>query len=492
MNNARLNKTSYTIGDEIQIVVDFDSNQNLLDDVENVSVDISSIERERNNFAFAFGCPLEISEGAITICKDLPNTFSEGLYLVSGIKLIKKGDQEGNVIPIVIKDISKLFFWFSKEGNTNLSELGLTEKINKFNLERGRYTNMPILTDASKDQSPVSSFRVMIFGVGCLIHSVQIMEGYILYPLESGYKYNHMLDAVNSYTTKTYGIKLDNNESIAKSFSSSTPLFVIDFKNVQAINHSDAGEHCSQQSENVYTILAYDRGQRPNSFATVIVDTKTGQIWQAFHFPGYRGNLVSDFNPASTAQTLENFLPKLNSSSWIDLIMRIYADAKSETNPYYACLKFWSILEIISKKKISNNTITLLRPNGDTIYNNEGKAVKTKYALGKAYKYALDSMIPPSIICGGQNMIFETYKDAKTDPNYNCSTKIIPLWELLSALYEIRNATAHSGSFNASTAKNGKKREKLAAELWTLEHQTFLQEIKNMMKTLISKELNIA
>jgi hypothetical protein len=84
------------------------------------------------------------------------------------------------------------------------------------------------------------------------------------------------------------------------------------------------------------------------------------------------------------------------------------------------------------------------------------------------------------------------YKDAKVDPNYDKNTKIVTLWELLSALYEIRNATAHSGRFDVVATKCGNKREKLAAELWELEYQTFSREVRSIMRIVVTKELNSA
>jgi hypothetical protein len=192
-----------------------------------------------------------------------------------------------------------------------------------------------------------------------------------------------------------------------------------------------------------------------------------------------------------TADTLDRLLPKLNSSPWLDLIMRVYADAESETNPNYACLKFWSILEMVSKREIRDNTIELQYPNGNKILDHSGKIVLSNSALGRAYKYAIELLIPPSHVSLGADtgkIIFETYADATADPNYDEQTKVITLWERLSALYEIRNSTAHSGKFDAAAARMGGSREKLAADLWEIEYQTFLREIGSVMRLVVSHE----
>lgn len=492
MIDAWINKPSYQIGEELQIYLDVSSDEGLLRAGSNINVDIFRVTKERNNFAFGFGHICCDKENPITIKTNIHESFQEGLYLICGLRLII--DDNPNNLPhsITPKDISKLFFWVSTDLKQNLSISELTDKINQIEAERSIYNNTVIITESAIKVPRSGHYKVLIFCVGCLIHAPQNMEGYVIQPLGTGFNYTHMLDAVNSYSTVKYGLRLTEIESIRTSFSSATPLFVVDFADVKAIDYTDAANYCSREAEKIFTVLAYDREQRPNSFATVIIDQNSGESWHGFNFPGYRGNFASNFNPSFTANTLDRLLPILNSSPWFDLIMRIYADAKSEINPHYAFLKFWSILEMISKKEIPDNTIELKYPNGNQILNPKGNVERTTKALGKAYKYAFDLHIPPSFnSLGGDvgEVIFETYQDATADPNYNKKAKLITLWDTLSAFYEIRNSTAHSGKFDPATARNGTPREKLAADLWEIEHQTFLREIQNMMKYIVSQQL---
>jgi len=488
MVDARLNKTTYKSGDVIQIQLDFGQNVSLLDGVSNYNIDIFKVDVERNNLAFSFsGTPIPIG-GFVFIRKELPDTFREGLYMVSGIRLIRDENLE-KVAPISVEDRTKLFFWFSEQG-VSLSELELTEKINELNHQRGSYSNATTVTSAASIRTKQKKYRVLVYGVGCLLHSTQPMQGYTLHPLKRGFDYNHMLDAVNSYSDPELGIRHIAVEKIQEAFGSSTPLFVIDFHNVIAVDHSDAGQHCSKLSEDIFTVLAYEKGQRPNSFASVIVDQETNQSWHAFHFPGYRGNLVSDFNPSSTSHVLARLLPKIKTSPWVDLIMRIYADAVSEANLFYACFKCWSILELIAKNKVVDDSIHLLHPNASPVRDNNGNHVTTKNARGKVYFHLISSNIPPLISCNGsKKVIYETYQDATNDPNFDASTQVVTLWDFVSALYEIRNATAHSGEFNLSKARHGTLREQLAAQLWELESPQFFLHVKGLTQTIVSREL---
>lgn len=491
MAEIQLKKTTYGSEDEIDIQINFSNSPQALENVTNINIDIFRVDIERNNFVFGFGAKPPEGSLVANIKQKLPNNFQEGLYVVSGIKLIygEDGHDKRNV---EIEDSRKRFFWFSN--NETLAEKDIYRKITEFEVSRQQYVNSEIKTTAALGSDQCKQYKVIIFGVGCLLHSLQLMKGYVLYPLGLGYSYDHMLSAVNDFTQKKYGFHLDRVESIESSFASSTPLFAVEFNNIRALNHSDAGSHCGYFSENIFTILAYDRGQRPRTFATIIVDVKTSEIWQSFHFPGYRGNLISDFNPSSTANTLQRLLHRIERSPWVDLILRIYADAKTETNRDYACFKYWQILEMIAKKHVSDNTIEVSRPDGTPIEDAIGKAVTTKYALGKVYKYLFDREGGLSVrhSNGSEKIIFESSEDARANPNFDANTTVISLWDTLSALYQIRNATAHSGKFNVDIASSGGLRERKAVELLSLSHGAFIDYVSGILMSVVSTEINNA
>lgn len=491
MPGILLDKTTYLVGDEINIQIDFINSPDLLKNATNINIDIFRVDIERNNFAFGFGVPPLSNDNVVKVSKKLPEDFKTGLYVVSGIKLIY-GEDGQEIKNISVDDPLKRFFWVSN--NETLDKSGLYEKVSELESSRNQYVNAEIVTTATIGRAQCEQFKVVIFGVGCLLHAPQLMEGYVLHPLGQGYSYDHMLGAVNSFMRRIYGVSLDKVDSIQSSFASSTPLFAVEFNNIKSVDHNDAGAHCTNLAENIFTILAYDRGQRPRSFSTVIINSKTGQVWQGFHFPGYKGNLISDFNPASTANTLQRLLPKVESSPWVDLILRIYADAKTEHNMDYACLKFWQILEMVAKKHVRNNSIEITRPDGTPITDGDGNTLTTKFALGKVYKYLFDKEGGSAVCHIGENIkvIFESSDDARNNPNFDQNTKVVPLWETLTALYEIRNATAHSGKFDINNASCGSGRERNAAELLQLSHGTFIGHIQSILMMTVSSEINNA
>ncbi|WP_340121439.1 hypothetical protein [Methylobacter svalbardensis] len=491
MPGILLNKATYFVGDEIDIQIDFSDAPGLLENVSNIQIDIFRVDIERNNFVFGFGATAPTENIIAIISQKLPATFQTGLYVVSGIRLIY-GEDGQEIRNIRVDDPRNRFFWLSDD--EILDEADLHKKVSELENERNRYVNAEIRTNAATGRAHCEQFKVVIFGVGCLLHAPQLMEGYVLHPLGQGYSYDHMLEAVNTFMHGAYGIALEKVDSIASSFSSSTPLFAVEFNNIQAVDHLDAGAHCAHFAENIFTILAYDRGQRPRSFASVMINLQSEKIWQGFHFPGYKGNLVSDFNPASTANTLQRLLPKIESSPWVDLILRIYADAKTENNRDYACLKFWQILEMVAKKRVLDNSIEIAKPDGAPIMDANGKIISTRYALGKVYKYLFDREGGSTVFHIGENdkVIFEASEDARNNPNFDQNTKVVSLWETLSALYEIRNATAHSGKFDIDNTSGGTERERKAAELLELSHGTFIHHVESILMMTVSSEVNNA
>lgn len=491
MASVIIEKTTFTPGGIIKFTLDFSNSPKELLDANNINIDFFKVDVERNNFAFGFGETPNFENLKLNIEKQLPENFREGLYLISGLRFIF-GENGDKVLPIDITNPINLFFWVSQ--TESISKEELADKISELELKRHNYLHKEIQTLGVQEGKQGQQFKVLIFGVGCLLHSRQLMDGYIIYPLGHGYSYDHMLDSVNNFTEKLYNFHLSKSESIEMAFSSSTPLFAIDFQNILAFSHDDAVNHCSKFAENIFTILAYDRGQRPHSFATLVVDIKTNEIRQAFHFPGYRGNYISDFNPSSTANTVQRLLPKIESSPWVDLIMRIYADAKTENNLNYALLKYWQILEMIAKKYVTDNNATISKPGGSPIVDSNGQPITTKFALGKVYKYTFDSKIPSSFSQSEEDgkLCFETFKKISDNPNFDSDTKVVSLWETLSSLYEIRNATAHSGEFNIDVAMVGSDKARKAAELLSLKYGEFVSHVQSMLMLIVAKEINRA
>jgi hypothetical protein len=486
-----LSNISYLPNEELIIDLDFRDSKDLLNGLSNININIFRIDVKRNSFVFGFGHAPENKDGIISIRRSLPDSFVEGAYLIHGIKLIYSDETRKEIILASGRDIPNLFFWVAKTKNDLLTKNELDDTLKNLSTERAAFENRIIITDAAGKAGDIKNYVVFIFSVGCLVHHSQIMEGYTISPLRKGYDYDHMHESVNDYLEKVHGIKIPYEKSIADSFAQSTPLFVITFQNVRAIDNADAAIYCSMMAEYLFTILSYEKGQRPKQYATIVLSPSENMLWQSFHFPGYGGNLVSDFSPSSTAEYIEKLFPLMQKSPWLELLMRSLADAVSEDNPSVAFLKFWSILELVAKRRIANNKEAVVFPDGSQIFYEPGKPVTTAKSLGKVYSLLFKINLPPFVVnLGNHKLIFETYQDASENPNLDEETVVIPLWDVVRAAYEIRNSTAHSGVFDPRRAEIGSAREQLAACMYQLPHFHFLDHIKQLTRFTVSNELN--
>ncbi len=492
-----LQNSSYLPTDEIELTIDANDKPELLEGLCNINVYIYHLETNRNRLAYGFGSIPERQGNLIFIKRCLPADLVPGIYYVRGLKLIYDAlGQQGKELSLISgKEISKLIFQIANDSRLFIDKDQLEQQFQRLQAEREQYIHTPHITSYASLKNNALEYIVVIFAVGCLVHNRQDMQGYSIYPLKSGYSYLHMLNAVNSFLKPVYGLTLDYTESIDSSFSSATPLFVIEFKRVLAIDHDDAALHCSRLAENIFTLLAYEKGQRPRQFASVIINPVAEQVWQSFHFPGYRGNLISGFNPASTADLVENVSPLLAMSPWLDLLLRSYGEALSEENFNFALSKYWTLIEIIAKKRITDNNANIFLANGKPILRSDGKPEIARYALGKVYTLLFNAKMPPlhgSSSDKGMNIIFETYESADNNPNKNDKTMIFTLWDIVSALYEIRNSTIHSGTFNPVQGESGSSRQRMASRLYGSQASLFYDFVRLMAKTVVGQELQKA
>ena len=488
------NKKSFAVGDELIIELDFNNSPELLDGLTNININIYKFDIERNNFVFGFGYPPQIEEGKILVNRTITESFNEGVHFINGVKLIYGEEGSKQLFLAPGRDVPEMIFWVSDSKKDIISNEELSLKIKELSVERNKFANQEMITErASINPDSCNLYRVFIFSVGCLVHNPQIMAGYTIYPLKSGYDYTHMHQSVDEFLKSGYGISIPYEKTIAENFGRSTPLFVVVFQKVRAVEYSDAAMHCLNFTENLFTVLAFEKGQRPNQYATVTFCPSENRFWQSFHFPGYTGNLVSDFNPSSTAGHIENLLPLIEKSPWIDLLMKTFSEAQSEKNIDFAYLKHWSILEMISKKRVQEKNIPINYPNGSAINYRDGIQVKTNSALGKVYHWLFQNNFQQASVNFGSEgieILFEGATDTSSDPNLRKDKEVICLWDVVRGLYEIRNSTAHSGEFSPISAKLGNDRQKVAAKLYELPYNHLLSHIQGIVKLLINKEIS--
>ncbi len=487
-----IDKVSYYNKDEIKITLNLSHPEIEKENLTNININIYELGEKRNEFKFGFGSEPIVEKNEVTITQKLSDTFKNGIYFIRHIKFIY-GNPENNdykEISLLPKDNFELkFFHISHELNKRLTQYEIETRIEQISNERSIYRNKVLVSPSLLNSTSAKSFKVLIFGIGCLIHNSQELNGYTIYPVRNGINYSNLNNPVNDFLSKHLNITLPFNEKIDGEFRKSTPLFVIDYSTVKAKDYKDALAFCGAHSERIFSILGYKKGQRPSVFAYVIKEHHTNNLFYNFHFPGYRGNLINGFSPSAIANDIDKLSPILNNSPWLKLIFDSYVFALNEINVDIKYFRLWAILELIAKKEIITNDIEIVDAENNYIQNS-GNNITTKYAVGKVYQYIYQCNFTQatcsSSISGSEySVMFEMSTKMKCSHD----TVKVTLWELINALYAIRNSTAHTGYFDIKTAEQGNWKDKLAAKYYKLGFNMFLSQLESLVKNVIDKQI---
>ncbi|CAM3745998.1 hypothetical protein [Pseudoalteromonas maricaloris] len=490
MTQIILNSQCFEAGEELRINIQLKDTTPSSQRSSNINIDIIYIGEHRDIPRLMFSHTVDPQEPTLIIPRVITDDFETGLYQVRNLRFVHENGEK----PVHIKSDGEdlLYFWVAPKQSYKLGKEQIIEKIKEVKVKQKQYAERSIYSKRCDEASHSSKFRVLIFGVGCLLHSLQQMKGYRIIPLGRGFSYGHMLEAVNLYAKQNLGTELPFESDIESRFSQSTPVFVIDFWDIWAPNTDDCISTAVGIAEDIFTVLAFGRGQRPSYFAYVVLNKETGSGVQSFNFPGYKGNLAPSFNPLEGAELIEKIFPLIQKDPWVDLIMRLYADALNEPNLSYRFFKYWSLLELIAKKRIQTpSNKPLLHPDGESILYNNDEPVNPNGTLGKVYRFCLQAKLQPRTpLRDGQYIHFESYSNSSKGLDMGENTIIFRLWDSLRGLYEIRNSTAHAGEFNPDEARKGNDRAKLAAQLWELKYGTFMFYVSDFMKEVIEYELS--
>lgn len=385
---AETSKIAYLSGEEFSISLTFVAPPKYLLDVVNVSIDLQKVERGRNQFTFGFGTNPTIVGNVLTVKQRLSSDIAQGLYYVGGVILCMKDDSN----PVQHRvAFAPVFFLIQTILDRPCSKLDLIKIISFAEDERRSYTNHAFETPRSKSAvSDRKEFSVVVFGVGCLLHSPQQLEGLVITPLGLGMSHDRLHKIVNVALSKLDFEPLKFDPEMEKQFESQTPTVMVSYPTVFAADYSDALDFCRDHSSLLFEYLGLDRGQKPKEFACFATEIGTCQRWHMYLMPWYKGNLISDFNPSSTANLIEKTLPKVQGNPFLRLIVRTYSDATAEENPGFALLRYWTVLELLGDKYVEHD-VEIKHPNGERILNLNGKPETTKTKSGRVYQYILSS-----------------------------------------------------------------------------------------------------
>jgi len=487
---ASINKPSFVPGETIRLTLRFETTVEDLETVSNISVNFYRVDVQRNQFSLGFGSAPTLEGNTLEVSKALPTNFRYGLYIIQHVTLCRGDEPEESEQEAIAFD--PVFFAVRTAVELPLSSQEVFGLSNEMGRRRTAYMRQPIKTTKAEENTlSVKQFRVMIFGVGCLLHATQQLEGYSITPLGTGLSHRRMHEIVNTALEGEGTEGLLFSEETEEQFERSTPVFRILYTTVEAIDHNDAIDHCRAHANLLFQILGLDRGQMPREFACVASEYESNRRWHLYQMPGYRGNLLSDFNPVSTANRIEQTLPKLQADSFARLLLKTYADATAELDYGFSLLRYWSVLELVADKSIAKDRTPLAHPDGAPILNRKGKPETTNSKHGRVYAHILANDAFKSHGTYTENGSQKSYMVGRdsSDPAYTPTTELITLWDLIRAVYAIRNLVAHEGQFDLDKAMTGDAYQQLAARLKKLSNPDPLRFIKQQAQQVIWREV---
>jgi hypothetical protein len=461
---AETDKPSYLPGEHFVLRIQFAASATDLATVTNVSVDLFRAEKQRNQLAFGFGNKPHITGTLLTVTQKLATELKPGLHFVCGVTLCWGEDGA-----VTHRTAFEPIFFLIRDANTEqVDRDAIAVALASLEQERSAYAEKEIVTtlaSSSKGVKP-TGFRVFIFGIGSLLHTTQQMEGFVISPLGRGLSYARMHSIVNQALTK-YQLQIPFDAQIDRQNEQATPTFFIEYWRVLALGHDDALNHCRAHADLVFDLLGLDRGQKPREFFCLAIDPATGQGGHLFSIPWYRGNLVSDFNPASTGNLIETVTPKLQNDPFLRLLVRSYAEATSDDDSNIAMLRAWTVLELLADREIQKGQ-PIFHLDGCPILNTKNNPKDTNAKEARVYELIRSSGVGfpiqmSSNVDGNEKRLL--LGGHEKHPGYTRGTRLVTLWDVVRAAYAIRNCIAHEGYFSPEAVDAADPDKALAVDL---------------------------
>jgi hypothetical protein len=487
---ASTSKLSYVPGEQVEISYEIEEGDLPFSEVSNISTDVFRASVARNDLMIGFGKSPVKRGTSLMVSVRLPENTDTGTCFISGATFMGPNAEvdQGAMRKVQFEPV---FFDIRPHFSSPTTWAEIEADIQKLEKQRKEFSNRPHTTaSANTSGAPVVKFIVMIFAVGCLIHGRQQLEGYTISPTGVGLSHKRLLDIMNSELAKEEFEPLMYQAELEEQFARGTPTVAIKYACVRAVSHDDALDYCRGHSRLIFELLGRNQGQIPREFGGVAIEIGSTNRWQFFEMPGYRGNLVSDFSPDALAKSIERTLPILENNSFARLLTRVFAEATGETDFGYRFLRFWTVLELVADRKISNDGSPLMHPDGRSILKSNGNSETTNSKHGRIYKYILLSGNFTTIHSYQENGANRTIIVAGdvSNPNFGPGSEVFSLWEVVRAACAVRNSVAHEGHFDATTASAGDQYQRLAARLMQPPFLLLQGFIEDIAKRTVDRE----
>jgi hypothetical protein len=174
-------------------------------------------------------------------------------------------------------------------------------------------------------------------------------------------------------------------------------------------------------------------------------------------------------------------------------VRNTYADGTAEEDSGFALLRYWSVMELLADKYVVPG-IELKHPDASPILNYKGKPETTRSKHGRVYQFVFSA---GNYIEVGSYQYDGARKQVmigadSSHPGYTPETELISLWDMVRAVYSVRNGIAHEGQFDLMQAAAGDIHQQLAARLIRTGYADPRRFIKHQAHLSVLRELNRA
>lgn len=286
-----------------------------------------------------------------------------------------------------------------------------------------------------------------------------------------------------------WGFAIAHDQRIAEDYAQQTSTCAVLFHHVNAADANDALSYVTNQAEDVITIIGLDRGFKPIPFAAFVFD---GANYHGhFYYGRYTGNLLSPFSPGQAGASVEMYLPIIRKSPRARLLLETFAQATSERDYAFRHLRYWALLELIAKDVVTSDTDNIFDAHSNVINDQQGRAVTTRGAAAKVYKYLFDAgsgATSSGYHDGGTPLTFHI--EAQHPVQTNSGDEVFPMWSVIGALYETRNQVAHTGMFIPNVNAPAGSRLALASRFYKHPSELLFRFLKDETWLATLRELN--
>jgi hypothetical protein len=289
-------------------------------------------------------------------------------------------------------------------------------------------------------------YTMTIFYVGANVGTVQHMRGMSMAPLSLGSGAEGVVGPALVHLRECFGTDFLPQQSILDQYRQDNPMFAVHFHNIRALDQADAISLARSEAHDIATMVAVERGARPEPVLAYLANA-SGYVLFPVNDHVRRRNFIGPLFSDAHARMVEEYQPKLRRSPKARLVVELYVQALAENDHGFKLFRYWSLLETIAIRHV---------PRGVPVYELTGAPIMkgsvqrtTDEKSARVYEYLRSVSLPAQSLATLWSDGRSVHVEGQAPMMSDATTKVISLWEMVDAFYQIRNAVGHEGEFDA-------------------------------------------